>query len=172
MVVFALIPYLVLSAALQPITFVPLIGGLALIAALLVHQYRAKRPLLIVRPLVSTLPVAGIAVAMCAAAASVSAIALTGAVLQGRYSPVHVGLLYLPELGGAVVTAVVFAAVFRTRLLHYFALTGLIFLGGGVVVIGGVIPPTTPRALIGSGLIGVGVGASVVPALFVAGFSL
>jgi MFS family permease len=153
-------------------TFVPLIGGLALIAALLVHQYRAKRPLLIVRPLASTLPMAGIAVAMCAAAASLSAIALTGAVLQGRYSPVHVGLLFLPELGGAVITAAVFAVVFRTRLLHYFALTGLIFLGAGVVVISGVIPPTTARALIGSGLIGVGVGASVVPALFVAGFSL
>jgi hypothetical protein len=73
-----------------------------------VHQ----RPLLIVRPLGSTLPVAGIAVAICAAAASVSAIGLTGSVLQARYSPVHLGLLYLPMFGGAVITAVLFAAVF------------------------------------------------------------
>lgn len=153
-------------------TFVPLVGGLALIGTLLVHQYRAKRPLLIVRPLASTLPVAGIAVAICTAAAAVSAIALTGAVLQDRFSPLHLGLLYLPEFGGAVITAVVFAAVFRTRLLHYFALTGLIFLGAGIVVIGDVIPPTGTRTLIGSGLIGVGVGASVAPALFIAGFSL
>jgi hypothetical protein len=34
---------------LDPFSFVPLIGGLMLIVALLVHQYRAKRPLLIVR---------------------------------------------------------------------------------------------------------------------------
>jgi hypothetical protein len=95
-----------------------------------------------------------------------------GAVLQDRFSPLHLGLLYLPEFGGAVITAVVFAAVFRTRLLHYFALTGLVFLGAGIVVIGDVIPPTGARTLIGSGLIGVGVGASVAPALFIAGFSL
>ena len=153
-------------------TFVPLVAGLALIVVLLIHQYRAKRPLLILRPLASTMPVAGIAVAVCAAAASVSAIALTGAALEGRYSPLHLGLLYLPELGGAVISAVVFAVVFRTRLLHYFVVTGLIFLGAGMVVIGEAIPPTPARTLIGSALIGVGVGASVAPALFIAGFSL
>jgi hypothetical protein len=66
----------------------------------------------------------------------------------------------------------VFAVVFRTRLLHYFALTGLVFLSAGIVVIGGAIPPTEARALIGSALIGIGVGASVAPALFIAGFSV
>jgi MFS family permease len=157
---------------LDPSTFVPLIGGLVLIVGLMVHQYRARRPLLIVRPLATTLPVAGIAVAMCTAAAAVSAAGLTSAVLLERYSPLHAGLLFLPEFGGAVITAVVFAVVFRTRLLHYFALTGLVFLSAGIVVIGGVVPPTEARALIGSGLIGVGVGASVAPALFIAGFSV
>lgn len=110
--------------------------------------------------------------AICAAAASVSAIGLTSSVLQARYSPVHLGLLYLPMFGGAVITAVIFAAVFRTRLLHYFAVAGLICLSAGIVVIAGVMPPTTARTLIGSGLIGIGVGASVAPALFIAGFSL
>jgi MFS family permease len=163
---------LLTSRFLDASAFAPLVGGLALIVLLLVHQYRAKRPLLIVRPLTSTLPVTGIAVAICAAAASVSAIALTGAALQDRYSPLHVGLLYLPELGGAVITAVVFAALFQTRLIHHFALTGLLFLSAGILVVGGVLPPTPGRTLIGSGLIGVGVGASVVPALFIAGMSL
>jgi MFS family permease len=157
---------------LDPSTVVPLIGGLVLIVALLVHQYRAKRPLLIVRPLASTFPVAGISVAMCTAAAAVSATGLTVAVLLQRYSPLHAGLLFLPEFGGAVITAVVFAVVFRTRLLHYFALTGLVFLTAGIVVIGEAIPPTEARALIGSALLGVGVGASVAPALFIAGFSV
>jgi MFS family permease len=153
-------------------TFVPLIGGVVLIVALLIHQYRAKRPLLLVRQLASTFPVAGISVAMCTAAAAVSATALTTALLLQQYSPLHAGLLFLPEFGAAVVTAGVFAAVFRTRLLHYFALTGLVFLSTGIVVVGGVIPPTEARALIGSALIGVGLGASVAPALFIAGFSL
>jgi hypothetical protein len=151
---------------------VPLAVGLVLIVILLLYQYRARRPLLFVRPLASTMPVAGITVAMCAAAASLSAIALTGDVLQDRYSPLHVGLLYLPVLGGAVITAVGFAAVFRTHWLHYFALTGLVSLSAGIVVIGGAVPPTTALTLIGSALIGVGVGASVAPALFIAGFSL
>jgi MFS family permease len=153
-------------------TLVPLALGAALIVILLVRQFRSKHPLLIVRPLASTLPVAGITAAVCAAAASLSAIALTGAVLEARYSPLHVGLLYLPEFAGAVITAVVFAAIFRTRWLHYFALTGLLSLSVGIVVIGGTIPPTTALTLIGSALIGVGVGASVAPALFIAGFSV
>jgi MFS family permease len=157
---------------LDPSSFVPLIGGLVLIVGLMIYQYRAKRPLLLVRQLASTFPVAGIGVAMCTAAAGVSATGLTVAALLEQYSPLHTGLLFLPEFGGAVITAAVFAAVFRTRLLHYFALTGLVLLGAGIVVIGGVIPPTEARALIGSALIGVGLGASVAPALFIAGFSV
>ena len=48
--------------------------------------------------------------------------------LTGRYSPLHLGLLYLPEFGGAVITALVFGVVFKTRLLHYYALTGMFVL--------------------------------------------
>ena len=55
---------------LSPITFIPLIGGLALIVVLIVYQFRAKRPLLTIRSmLTSTMPVAGIVVALFAAAA-------------------------------------------------------------------------------------------------------
>jgi MFS family permease len=157
---------------MDAIAFGPLIGGLVLIVILLVNQYRSKRPLLIVRSLVSTIPIAGIVVAICAAAASVSAIALTGALLEGRYSPLHLGLLYLPEFGGAVISAVLLGLVFRTRMIHYLVLTGVVCLSVGIVVIGGVLPPTQALTLLGSGLIGVGIGASVVPGLFLAGFSL
>ena len=51
---------------LDAVTLAPLAGGLGLIVVLFVYQYRAKRPLLCVRPLGSTLPVSGIVVAMCA----------------------------------------------------------------------------------------------------------
>ena len=62
------------APVLRCLTFVPLVGGLALIILLIVNQYRAKRPLLTIQSLlVSTMPVAGIVVALPAAAASVSA---------------------------------------------------------------------------------------------------
>ncbi len=58
---------------LEAKTLGPLIGGVVLILVLLVQQFHSKRPLLLLRPLTTTMPVAGIVVAMSAAAASVSA---------------------------------------------------------------------------------------------------
>jgi len=150
----------------------PLIGGLLLIVILFVHEYTARHPLLCVSSLISTLPAAGIVAAICAAAASVSAVSLTLTTLTPHFRPLHLGLLYLPEFGGALVTAVVFGAVFRTSLLHYYVLVGLAFLSIGIVVMNAAAPPTSVLTAVGSGLVGVGVGASVVPALFIAGFSL
>ncbi len=92
--------------------------------------------------------------------------------LAHRYAPLHAGLLYLPEFAGVALSAIVFGFVFRTRGLHYQVLPGMIFLSAGIVVIGRVLPPTEAVALIGSGLIGLGIGSSVVPALFIAGYSL
>jgi hypothetical protein len=54
--------------------------------------------------------VSGLVIALFAAAASVSAAALTASLLVGRYSPVHIGLLYLPALGGALLTAGLFGS--------------------------------------------------------------
>jgi hypothetical protein len=56
---------------------------------LLVYQYRARRPLLMLRSPASTIPVAGVVVAICAAAASTSALGLTVAVLTPHYAPLH-----------------------------------------------------------------------------------
>jgi MFS family permease len=154
-------------------TLGPLVGGLALIVAVIVNQYRATRPLLTVRSmLTSTIPVAAITLALFAAAASVSATALSAAVLARRYGPLHVGLLYTPELIGAVLTAFALGAVMRTRRIHYLPLVGMAFLAAGIAVFRVQLPPSQTLALIGSGLTGVGLGASVAPALFVAGFSL
>jgi hypothetical protein len=122
--------------------------------------------------LVSTMPVAGIVVALFAAAASVSATELTASLLVHRYGPLHLGLLYLPEFAGAVLTAVLLGAVFNKRLIHYLPLGGMVFLAAGIAVFRIQLPPTQGLTLIGSGLIGIGLGATVAPALFVAGFSL
>ena len=156
-----------------PTTIVPLLGGLALIVTLVVYEYRAKRPLLTIRTmLTSTMPVAGVTVALFAAAASVSATALTAAVLLQHYGPLHVGLLYLPEVAGAVITAVLLGVVFRRRSIHYLPLAGMVFLAAGIAVFRMQMPPSEALTLIGSGLTGIGLGATVAPALFVAGFSL
>ena len=154
-------------------TIVPLVGGLALIVTLIVYQYRASRPLLTIRSmLTSTVPVAGIVVALAAAAASVSATALTAAALAPPTGPLHVGLLFLPELAGALITAVMLGVVLKTRELHYLPLVGMAFLAAGIAVFRVQVPPTQALTLIGSGLTGIGLGAAVAPALFVAGFSL
>jgi MFS family permease len=158
---------------LEARTVVPLIGGLALIVVLIVNQYRAEHPLLRVRPMLSsTIPVAGIVLALFAAAASISATALTASLQAGRYGPLHVGLLYLPELAGAIGTAILLGVFIDKRALQYLPLAGMVFLAAGIAVFRIQLPPTQALTLIGSGLIGIGLGATVAPALFAAGFSL
>jgi hypothetical protein len=122
--------------------------------------------------LTSTIPVAGIVLALLAAAASVSATALTASLLVDRYTPVHLGLLYLPELAGAVLTAVLLGVVITKRSMQYLPLAGMGFLAAGIAVFLIHVPATQPTTLIGSGLTGIGLGATVAPALFAAGFSL
>lgn len=151
----------------------PMVGGLLLILALIVYQFRARRPLLTIRTmLTSAIPVAGVGVALFAAAASVAATALTAAVFLQSYSPVQVGVLYLPELGGAVVMAIVFGFVISRRAMHYLPLVGMALLAAGILVFRLALPADQTLALIGSALTGLALGATVAPALFVAGFSL
>jgi MFS family permease len=158
---------------LDPIAVVPLFGGLAVIVALIVNQSVRTRPLLTIRAMfTSTIPVAGIVIALFAAAASVSATELSASMLAGVYTPLHVGLLYLPEFAGAVITALVLGFVLNRRALQYLPLAGMAFLAAGIIVFRLELPPSQALTLIGSGLTGIGVGATVAPALFVAGFAL
>jgi MFS family permease len=164
---------LLTNAFLDPIAIVPLVGGLLTIIGLVVYQYRARNPLLTIREmLTSSIPIAGIIVALFAAAASVSATALTATVLAEDYSPLHVGLLYLPEAGGAVITAIVLGMVLDRAFIHYLPLIGMVFLAAGIAVFLIEVPASQGLALTASFLTGIGLGATVAPALFVAGFSL
>jgi MFS family permease len=160
-------------AFLSPVAIIPLIGGLAVIVMLIVYQATAKNPLLTIREmLTSTIPVAGIVLALLAAAASVSATALTAEALADTYSPLHLGLLYLPELGGAVITAFALGIVITRRSIHYLPLVGMAFLAAGILVFRIQVPSNEGLTLLGSFLTGIGLGATVAPALFVAGFAL
>ena len=158
---------------LSAVVLAPLIGGLLVIVALIVYQFRAAQPLLTIRSmLTSSIPVAGIVVALFAAAASVSVTVLTAATLSERYSPLHVGVLFLPELGGAVLSAVAFGAVITRRQIHYLPLAGMLLIAAGILIFRIDVPASQPLALVGSAVTGLGLGATVAPALFVAGFSL
>lgn len=104
----------------------PLLAGVAMIVALVIHQYRGRRPLMPVRQLAITFPVCGILVAMCASAAAFGLTELILTVLQGKGSPGHIALLFLPEFGAAVLTAVLFGALFRTRFTALLPIGGLL----------------------------------------------
>ena len=157
---------------LSTIVFVPLLAGVAAIIVLVFHQATVRNPLVPVRELISTKPVAGIVAAMAAGAASVSAVTLAEVAIKPTGAPAHLGSLFWPFFGGAVVMAVVFGILLRTRLLAASVFVGLAMLCGGIAVTTGVVGGPHSLVAVGSGLIGIGVGASVAPALFVAGFSV
>lgn len=160
-------------AFLDPIAIVPLVGGLIVIVMLVVYQSTARNPLLTIGDMVrSTIPVAGIVLALLAAAASVSATALTAEAMSEKYGPLHLGLLYLPELGGAIITAFALGIVISRKSIHYLPLAGMFFLTAGILVFVIEVPGNAATTLIGSFLTGIGLGATVAPALFAAGFAL
>jgi MFS family permease len=157
---------------LDLIVFAPLLTGVSLLALLIIHQVTAVNPLMPMRQLLHTFPVAAITIAVSAGAASIALIELAQTALSKHESPWHVGVLFFPELGGAVLTAFLFGALVRTRFVPVLAWTGLVSLAGGAAVLTGVATGPNSLVLVGSGLIGIGLGSSVAPALFTTGFSL
>jgi hypothetical protein len=125
-----------------------------------------------VRQFFTTIPVVGVIIALTAGAASVAIIELIQEALQKTLSPTHLGMLFWPQFGGAVVSAVLFGVLFRTRLVATLAFAGMALIAGGGAVVTGVTGGGQALVVVGSGLLGLGVGASVSPALFIAGFSL
>lgn len=150
----------------------PLCGGFALIVVLVVFQYKAKRPLMPVRAFVTTVPVAGITLALCASAAGFGLMELVLTALKTASSPANTALLFLPEFVGAAAVATVFGTLFRTRYVTVLAFSGMLCIVASAAVF--LVWATSGSAVVGvgAGLLGLGVGASVSPALFMAGFSL
>jgi hypothetical protein len=157
---------------LDLIVFLPLVAGLVMLITLVVYQYFLKNPLMPVRQIATTLPVAGVTLAMCAGAASIGVVSLVQTALQKSTSPTHLAMLFWPEFGAAVAAAALFGLLFRTRFIPVLALSGMAMLAGGAAVLTGVSGGPDVLVIVGSGLVGLGVGSSVSPALFIAGFSL
>jgi MFS family permease len=160
-------------SATDVVVLAPLLAGVAMLIALVAHEWRTPQPLIPVRQLAHTVPVAMIVIAISAGAASVALIELTQAALQAKgSSAVHAGMLFWPQLGAALLAAGLFGALLRTRWIAVLAMAGTGVLAGAAAVLTGAARGSDWLVLAGSALVGFGVGASVSPALFLTGFSL
>ena len=154
-------------------TAIPRFGGLLLILTLITWETRSRNPLLPLGPLLeSTIPVSGVVIALCAAAASVSVSDLTLSLVTVQHGALHAGLLFLPELAGALISAFALGKVLETKYLQHLPIVGMAFLAAGIGVFLIKVPSSPGLTLVGSGLTGLGLGATVAPALFASGFSL
>lgn len=163
---------LMTHALVSLIVLAPMLAGLAMLLSLIVHQASVRNPLVPVRALFTTKPVAGILSAMAAGAASIATIDLVEQAIRPTGSPGQLAMLFWPEFGGALFMAMIFGAVLRTRALAALAFGGLIVLAGGIATVSGIVGGGHWLVIGASGLIGIGVGATVAPALFVAGYSV
>jgi MFS family permease len=160
------------SGTVDASSLAPLIAGVSLIVALVVHQYEMPNPLMPVKQIATTLPTMGIVIAMCVSAGAFGLMELVVVDLEKRTMPSEIATVFLPEFGAAVLTAVVFGALFRTRYTPVLALSGTVALAASAALLALTGDRGTAIVALGTGLLGIGIGASVSPALFLAGFSL
>jgi len=155
-----------------PVSLGPLIGGAIVITALVLYQHHRRNPLMPVRLLTTTVPMTGLFTALTSSAAAFGVMVLVLDVLEATSTPTHTAVLFLPEFVGAIVVAGVFAVLFRTRYTPVLALGGLVVIVVAAALLLVALPGTGPLIGVVAGLLGLGVAASVSPALFMAGFSL
>jgi predicted MFS family arabinose efflux permease len=160
------------NVGLEPSALAPLLAGVAMLAALVVHQSLSRQPLMPIRQLATTFPVAGIVVALFASASAFTLTELVLVVLLKKTSPASIAVQFLPEFGAAVVTAVLFGLLIKTRFLPVLAIGGLCMVIAAAALLTGLATSGSALVAAAAGLIGLGVGASVSPALFLAAFSL
>ncbi|HET9591770.1 MAG TPA: hypothetical protein VFP17_02535, partial [Solirubrobacterales bacterium] len=160
---------LVAHSFTSPVVLIPMALGAACLVGLVAHQAYVKDPLMPVRQLGHTIPLAAIALAMSAGAGSVALVGLLQLTIESQHLSTA---LFWPELGGAVLTACAFGYLLFTRYVPVLAFTGLLCLAGTALLLTGAAEGDTTLIALGTGGIGVGVGAAVAPGLFVAGFAL
>jgi MFS family permease len=159
---------LVDHALSAPIVIVPIIVGAACLVGLIVHQTFVQDPLMPIRQLAHTIPLAAIALALFAGGASVSLVGLLQLSSEARHLSTA---LFWPEFAGAVITAFLFGRVFFTAYVPVLAFAGMLCLAATALVVA-VAGTGSTLVAVGAAGVGLGVGASVAPGLFVAGFSL
>ena len=159
----------------DPIVAVPLGLGCVCFVALMLVEYHKQEPLAPVKKMWTTIPVVGTLIAMAGGGVFVTFVELLSTFLMRveHKTPLAAGLLFWPQLVGAVITAALLGLLFRTRYLPVLIFSGMLLLiGGGALLL--VYDVGAPRAiaLAAAGLLGLGAGATVSPALFITGFPL
>lgn len=153
----------------------PLVIGLACFAALLLTEYLKKEPLAPVKRMWSTFPLVGTLVATIGGGVFVTLMRLMVARLQqvSHFAPLATGVIFWPQLVGALVTAALLCVLFRTRFLPLLVLGGmLMLLGGGALIVLAREPDPRASLTLAAALLGLGAGATVSPGLFLSGFAL
>ena len=158
----------------SPWFFVPLTLGLTAFAAIFIVEDRRPHPLISVGLLIRTAPVIGTLVASFAGGVFLSLLSLTQLRMADlwRFDPSRIGVDLWPLVPGALVAAAVLGLVFRTRYLPILIRVGLVaMIVSGLVLMTTGSPSDLGRTQLALGLLGFGAGATVSPALFLAGLS-
>jgi MFS family permease len=158
-----------------PAFWAPLAAGVIALAALFVVEYRRDDALTPVRQLASALPLIGILVATFAGAVFVTAVQLLIAYVTGvqHSSALYAGVSTWPQIVTLFAAAIAFYFLLRTRFLGPFVLVGFAVLAGGVALLLQLGHAGTHGIVLAStALFGFGAGATVSPALWLAGLSV
>lgn len=150
--------------------------GVLVLLGMVVYQYTKRgEPLMPVRALSSSLPVAGTLGAMLGGGAFVAALALaTEALAQRHVSVLRGGVYLLPLVAGVGVSSLLFKRYITRLHLPTLAASGLVAVVAGIAVLIPVTYAASPAwsVPLASVLLGYGAGAAVAPALFLAGFGV
>lgn len=158
-----------------PIVWIPTALGIIATGVLIVYQYRHENALMPVKPIATTYPMIGIIAGVLGGAAYTSLLELLLLYLRQvrGYGPLSFSLLLWPGILAAMVGAFIFGKFFNTRYVLLLPLLGVASLVAAAWLL------TTTTASTGSGeilwlagILGVGAGLTVSPALFMAGLSV
>ncbi|HZD91897.1 MAG TPA: MFS transporter [Pseudolabrys sp.] len=153
---------------------VPAGVGLACFDALMLAEYHQDEPLSPIKKMWTTIPVCGTLIAMIGGGVFVTyVLLLIQLLIQVEHtSPLQAGLLFWPQVAGALITAALLGFLFRTRFLPLLAFAGMLLLiAGGILLTLYHSADGRSYLMATVGLLGLGAGATVAPGLFLAGFS-
>lgn len=168
---------LLVSVGFASPSFAGLLGaGTLALVALLVLEYRKEEPLSPVKPMSTSRPVLGILVASLGGAVYVTLLDLAEQYLLkvSHESPLSAGVAVWPQVVTLILAATIFYVLVRRRSAYIgmFVLLGLLLLVGAAALLNGLGTWNARDVVLGAAaLLGFGAGATVSPALWLAGWS-
>lgn len=155
--------------------YVPLVIGIALLILLLVVEVLQEEPLMPVRLLGRPIAVAGIVIAIVAGTVFTGTLGIVPIYLERvrDLSPQASGLLFWPGLVAATVAAILIGLTVGRRWQPLLILAGMFCLGIGALALSDLGVSSSDRHIeVLIGLLGMGAGLTVAPAMFLAAFSV